>query len=189
MAEARQPSEGAGLMAPLAKYENAVLDILLDGPMSARDVARELFNHEPDPKEVQSVSATLRRLARWGMLDVQVRTVRQTRGGGMTAPRNIYSLHLEPDDCAVEPPDGTDGCPSPPRTTTDIRCVQVKCLSIRLNKSKDMRLMETIEDGSKAQIVLEDISPQDADAIHAFQLAQGRGRLVISESGIRYEDP
>ena len=50
-----------------------------------------------------------------------------------------------------------------------------------------MRLMETIEDGSKAQIVLEDISPRDADAIHAFQLAQGRGRLVISESGITFE--
>lgn len=61
------------------------------------------------------------------------------------------------------------------------------CLSIRLNKSDDMRLMETIEDGSKAQIVLEDISPRDADAIHAFQLAGGKGRLVISEHGITYE--
>lgn len=50
-----------------------------------------------------------------------------------------------------------------------------------------MRLIETIEDGSKAQIVLEDISPRDADAIHAFQLAGGKGRLVISESGITYE--
>ena len=61
------------------------------------------------------------------------------------------------------------------------------CLSRRLNKSGSMRLMETIEDGSKAQIVLEDISPRDADAIHAFQLAGGKGRLVISESGITYE--
>ena len=52
---------------------------------------------------------------------------------------------------------------------------------------QSMRLMETIEDGSKAQIVLEDISPRDADAIHAFQLAGGKGRLVISESGITYE--
>ena len=60
-------------------------------------------------------------------------------------------------------------------------------LSIRLTKSEDMRLMETIEDGSKAQIVLEDISPRDADAIHEFQLAGGKGRLVISESGITYE--
>ena len=61
------------------------------------------------------------------------------------------------------------------------------CLSRRLNKSGSMRLMETIEDGSKAQIVLEDISPRDADAIHAFQLAGGKGRLVISESGITFE--
>ena len=52
---------------------------------------------------------------------------------------------------------------------------------------QSMRLMETIEDGSKAQIVLEDISPRDADAIHAFQLAGGKGRLVISEHGITYE--
>lgn len=61
------------------------------------------------------------------------------------------------------------------------------CLSTCLNKSRSMRLMETIEDGSKAQIVLEDISPRDADAIHAFQLAGGKGRLVISEHGITYE--
>ena len=67
------------------------------------------------------------------------------------------------------------------------RTEPTNCLSIRLNKSDDMRLMETIEDGSKAQIVLEDISPRDADAIHAFQLAGGKGRLVISESGITYE--
>ena len=60
-------------------------------------------------------------------------------------------------------------------------------LSICLNKSEHMRLMETIEDGSKAQIVVEGISTRDAEAIHAFQLAQGRGRLTISESGIVYE--
>ena len=82
----------------------------------------------------------------------------------------------------------TDGCSSHPRTTTDIRWIAPNCLSIRLNKSDDMRLMETIEDGNKAQIVLEDISPRDADAIHAFQLAGGKGRLVISESGITFED-
>lgn len=84
-------------------------------------------------------------------------------------------------------PPSTDGCPLHPRTTTDKYRIAPNCLSIRLNKSDDMRLMETIEDGSKAQIVLEDISPRDADAIHAFQLAQGRGRLVISESGITFE--
>lgn len=50
-----------------------------------------------------------------------------------------------------------------------------------------MRLMETIEDGSKAQIVVEGISTGDAEAIHAFQLAGGRGRLTISEVGIVYE--
>lgn len=61
------------------------------------------------------------------------------------------------------------------------------CLSIRLNKSERMRLMETIEDGSKIQIVIEDVTPEDAEAVHAYQLAQGRGRLVISESGITYE--
>ncbi|QHK17527.1 hypothetical protein JS82_05190 [Methanomassiliicoccaceae archaeon DOK] len=50
-----------------------------------------------------------------------------------------------------------------------------------------MRLMEIIEDGSKVQIVIEDVSPEDAEAVHRFQLAQGRGRLTISESGIGFE--
>ena len=177
-------------MVPPARYDDQILRILSDSdwPMSARGVARLIFGHEPDQNEVQGVSASLRKMARWGMLDVENRTTRQNRGEGMSVPKNVYSIHRETDDCAVEPPDGTDGCPSQPRTPTDIRCSYVKCLSIRLNKSDDMRLMETIEDGNKAQIVLEDISPQDADAIHAFQLAQGRGRLVISESGITFEE-
>lgn len=51
-----------------------------------------------------------------------------------------------------------------------------------------MRLMEIIEDGSKVQIVIEDVTPEDAEAVHLFQLAQGRGRLMISESGIEYEE-
>lgn len=53
---------------------------------------------------------------------------------------------------------------------------------------QSMRLMETIEDGSKIQIVIEDVTPEDAEAVHAYQLAQGRGRLTISESGIEYEE-
>ena len=60
------------------------------------------------------------------------------------------------------------------------------CLSNGLNKSERMRLMETIEDGSKIQIVIEDVTPEDAEAVHAYQLAQGRGRLTISESGITF---
>lgn len=48
-----------------------------------------------------------------------------------------------------------------------------------------MRLLETIEDGSKAQIVWECISPEDAEAIHRYQLAQGAGMLVVSDR-IRY---
>ena len=51
---------------------------------------------------------------------------------------------------------------------------------------QSMRLMETIEDGSKIQIVIEDVTPEDAEAVHAYQLAQGRGRLTISESGIKF---
>lgn len=50
-----------------------------------------------------------------------------------------------------------------------------------------MRLMEIIEDGSKIQIVIEDVSPEDADAVHRYQLAQGKGRLTIAESGITFE--
>ena len=61
------------------------------------------------------------------------------------------------------------------------------CLSTCLNKSRSMRLMEIIEDGSKVQIVIEDVTPEDAEAVHLFQLAQGRGRLTISESGITFE--
>ena len=53
---------------------------------------------------------------------------------------------------------------------------------------QDMRLMEIIEDGSKIQIVIEDVSPEDADAVHRYQLAQGEGRLTIAESGITYEE-
>ena len=53
---------------------------------------------------------------------------------------------------------------------------------------QSMRLMEIIEDGSKVQIVIEDVTPEDAEAVHQFQLAQGRGRLTISESGIEYEE-
>ncbi len=52
---------------------------------------------------------------------------------------------------------------------------------------QSMRLMEIIEDGSKVQIVIEDVTPEDAEAVHLFQLAQGRGRLTISESGITFE--
>ena len=51
----------------------------------------------------------------------------------------------------------------------------------------DMRLMEIIEDGSKIQIVVEDVSPRDAEAVHLYQLAQGRGRLTVSEDGISFE--
>ena len=72
--------------------------------------------------------------------------------------------------------------------TTDKSKNRTAILKSMSDIGQNMRLMETIEDGSKAQIVLEDISPRDADAIHAFQLAQGRGRLVISESGITFED-
>ena len=72
--------------------------------------------------------------------------------------------------------------------TTDKSKNRTAILKSMSDIGQNMRLMETIEDGSKAQIVLEDISPRDADAIHAFQLAQGRGRLEISESGITYED-
>ena len=53
---------------------------------------------------------------------------------------------------------------------------------------QSMRLMEIIEDGSKVQIVIEDVTPEDAEAVHLFQLAQGRGRLTISEHGITFED-
>ena len=44
-----------------------------------------------------------------------------------------------------------------------------------------MKLLETIEDGSKVQIVLEDVTPDDVEAIHAYQLAQGEGTLTISD--------
>ena len=53
-----------------------------------------------------------------------------------------------------------------------------------------MQLLETIEDGSKVQIVLEDVTMEDVEAIHAYQLAQGRGVLVLTDR-IRFlrEDP
>ena len=51
---------------------------------------------------------------------------------------------------------------------------------------QSMRLMEVIEDGSKLQIVLEDVSMEDVEAIHAYQLAQGSGTLTVSDR-IRYE--
>ena len=44
-----------------------------------------------------------------------------------------------------------------------------------------MKLMEVIEDGSKVQIVLEDVSMEDVDAIHQYQLAGGEGILTISD--------
>ncbi len=44
-----------------------------------------------------------------------------------------------------------------------------------------MRLMEVIEDGSKVQIVLEDVSMEDVDAIHSYQLAGGEGTLTIGD--------
>lgn len=49
-----------------------------------------------------------------------------------------------------------------------------------------MRLLETIEDGSKAQIVWEGLGREDVEAIHAYQTAQGRGTLIIAEDGIQY---
>ena len=48
-----------------------------------------------------------------------------------------------------------------------------------------MKLLEIVEDGRKAQIVLEDITYEDVRALHAYQLAQGEGVLVIGDR-IRY---
>lgn len=42
-----------------------------------------------------------------------------------------------------------------------------------------MKLMEIIEDGSKVQIVLEDVTMEDVDALHQYQLAGGEGTLTI----------
>ena len=44
-----------------------------------------------------------------------------------------------------------------------------------------MKLLETIEDGSKVQIVLEEVTPEDVEAIHSYQLAGGAGVLTISD--------
>lgn len=70
--------------------------------------------------------------------------------------------------------------------TTDKKKNQTAILKSMSDNGQSMRLMETIEDGSKIQIVIEDVTPEDAEAVHAYQLAQGRGRLTISESGITY---
>ena len=70
--------------------------------------------------------------------------------------------------------------------TTDKKKNQTAILKSMSDNGQSMRLMETIEDGSKIQIVIEDVTPEDAEAVHAYQLAQGRGKLTISESGITY---
>lgn len=76
--------------------------------------------------------------------------------------------------------------------TEDITAVKNENPTSLLKRMSDigqsMRLMEIIEGGSKVQIVIEDVSPEDAEAVHRFQLAQGRGRLTISEHGITFED-
>lgn len=54
-------------------------------------------------------------------------------------------------------------------------------LSTGMDEWVDMKLMEVIEDGSKIQIVLEDVSMEDVDAIHSYQLAGGEGTLTISD--------
>ena len=54
-------------------------------------------------------------------------------------------------------------------------------LSTGMDEWDAMRLMEVIEDGSKVQIVLEDVSMEDVDAIHSYQLAGGEGTLTIGD--------
>lgn len=49
-----------------------------------------------------------------------------------------------------------------------------------------MRLLETIEDGSKAAVFWEDVSPEDVEAIHAYQTAGGEGVLTVRGGAIRY---
>lgn len=49
-----------------------------------------------------------------------------------------------------------------------------------------MKLLETIEDGSKAAIFWEEVTDEDVVAIHAYQCSGGEGTLVVSEGRIRF---
>lgn len=92
----------------------------------------------------------------------------------------MVSVRMKSDKC-------TDGMSDRGNITADNSENPTSLLKGVSDIRQDMRLMEIIEDGSKIQIVIEDVSPEDADAVHRYQLAQGEGRLTIAESGITYE--
>ena len=99
------------------------------------------------------------------------------------------SEHVEPIPCDIRKSDKSTDEMSESEENTAVKSENPTSLLKGVSDIRqDMRLMEIIEDGSKIQIVVEDVSPRDAEAVHLFQLAQGRGRLTISESGIEYEE-
>lgn len=98
------------------------------------------------------------------------------------------SEHVEPIPCDIRKSDKSTDEMSESEENTAVKSENpTSVLKQMSDMGHVMRLMEIIEDGSKIQIVVEDVSPRDAEAVHRFQLAQGRGRLTVSDDGISFE--